>query len=84
MSKIALLLCGLILLYGQLLSQSRIVSGSVVDEKGNPIPGATVQIKGSRRGTTTTPEGVFSIAAPASAKTLVISSVNFTSVEVAI
>jgi TonB-linked SusC/RagA family outer membrane protein len=84
MSKIALLLCGLILLYGQLLSQNRTVSGSVADEKGNPIPGVTVQIKGSRRGTTTSPEGAFSIAVPGSAKTLVFSSINFTTRELAI
>jgi TonB-linked SusC/RagA family outer membrane protein len=84
MSKFTLLVCGLVMLYGQMMAQSRIVSGSVTDEKGNPIPGATVQIKGSRRGTTTTPEGIFSLAVPASAKTLVISSVNFTSQEIPI
>jgi len=72
-----LLFFTLILLYGQLLAQSRIISGKVQDEKGNPVPGASIQIKGSRRGTSTTTDGVFSISAPANAKLLLVSSVNF-------
>ena len=89
MGKITMFLCGLMLLCGQLwaqtqvgAAQSRIVSGKVLDEKGNPVPAASVQIKGSRRGTSTTSDGVFSISVPATARTLVISSVNFTSREV--
>jgi TonB-linked SusC/RagA family outer membrane protein len=83
MRKIAFL-CSLVLLCGQLLAQSRIISGKVQDEKGNPVPGASVQIKGSRRGTSTTQDGVFSISVPASAKAVVVSSVNFSSQEIPI
>src|SRR5690242_15487983 len=83
MRKIALL-CSLIFLCGQLWAQSRIISGKVQDEKGNPVPGASVQIKGSRRGTSTTTDGVFSISVPATAKKLTVSSVNFASQEVEI
>jgi TonB-linked SusC/RagA family outer membrane protein len=66
-----------ILLCSQLPAQSRIISGKVQDEKGNPVPGASIQIKGSRRGTSTNADGVFSISAPANAKLLMVSSVNF-------
>jgi len=83
MRKIALL-CSLIFLCGQLLAQSKIISGKVLDEKGNPVPGASIQIKGSRRGTSTTTDGVFSISVPATAKKLTVSSVNFASQEVTI
>lgn len=80
MRNILLFFC-LILLVSQLRAQSRIISGKVQDEKGNPVPGASIQIKGSRRGTSTTADGVFSISAPSNAKTLVVSSVNFAAQE---
>ncbi len=78
------LFCSLVFLCDQLWAQSRVISGKVLDEKGNAIPSASVQIKGSRRGTTTTPDGVFSISVPSSAKTLVVSSLNFTTQDVPI
>ncbi|MGN7722625.1 SusC/RagA family TonB-linked outer membrane protein [Chitinophaga sp. 22620] len=39
----------------------RTVSGSVLDKDGQPLPGATVQIKGTNIGTTTSGTGSFSI-----------------------
>lgn len=79
-----LLFFSLLLLVSELPAQSRIISGKVQDEKGNPVPGASVQIKGSRRGTSTTTDGIFSISAPSNAKVLVVSSVNFAAQEVPI
>jgi TonB-linked SusC/RagA family outer membrane protein len=75
---------GLILMFGQLMAQNRTISGKVQDEKGNPVPGASVQIKGSRQGTSTNPDGMFSISAPSKAKLLVVSSVNFAPQEIPI
>ncbi|RPD41844.1 SusC/RagA family TonB-linked outer membrane protein [Chitinophaga barathri] len=40
----------------------RTVSGSVLDKDGQPLPGATVQIKGTNIGTTTAVTGIFSLA----------------------
>ncbi len=77
-----LLSFSLLLLVIELQAQSRIISGKVQDEKGNPVPGASIQIKDSRRGTSTTTDGVFSISAPSNAKVLVVSSVNFDAREV--
>lgn len=37
------------------------VSGKVVDEKGNPLPGATVQIQGTTQGVSTDSEGRYTI-----------------------
>lgn len=37
------------------------VSGTVSDENGDPLPGATIRVHGSTRGVTTDPDGSFSI-----------------------
>ena len=44
-------------------SQSILVSGIVVDEGGNPLPGVTVLIEGTNRGTSSTFEGTYAIKA---------------------
>ena len=54
------------------------------DSKSSPIANASVVVKGSTTGTTSDANGDFSINVPAAAKALVISSLNFTSQEVAI
>ncbi|MFA7493887.1 MAG: carboxypeptidase-like regulatory domain-containing protein [Proteiniphilum sp.] len=46
-------------------AQQITVTGSVTDEKGEPLTGVTVQIKGSGSGTVTGVDGEFSLAAPA-------------------
>ena len=66
-----------------LLAQDRVVTGKVTDSKDNsPVAGASVQPKGSKTGTSTGADGSFSIAVPAGAKTLVISSAEFDQQEV--
>lgn len=40
------------------------VEGRVVDDKGNPLPGASVVLKGANRGTTTDAEGKFKLMVP--------------------
>ena len=42
-------------------SQSILISGLVVDEGGNPLPGVTVLIEGTNRGASTTFEGTYAI-----------------------
>ncbi len=63
-------------------SQNKIVTGKVSDDKGLVLQGATVTIKGSKTGTATDANGAFTLNAPASAKTLVISSVGFIQQEI--
>ncbi len=58
-------------------SQTRTVTGKITDDKGNPVQGASVTVKGSKSGTTTDANGAFTLNVPASAKTLVVSSVGF-------
>jgi len=84
MRKLVLLLGSILLLWGQLLAQSRTVTGRVVDADGRPVPNASVIVKGSTSGTTTNNEGVFSLSVPTGASRLVISAVGMTSQEMAI
>jgi TonB-linked SusC/RagA family outer membrane protein len=84
MRKILLLLWGLLLLCGQLLSQTRTISGRVTDERGNPIPNASIIIKGTSLGTTSKEDGSFSLTIPASAKTITFSAVGMADQDIAI
>jgi hypothetical protein len=68
MRKLLLLLCGIIMLIAQLQAQSRPITGKVTDDKGNPIPNASVVIKGLKTGTATDLQGNYTITVPATAK----------------
>ncbi|MBP5278393.1 MAG: carboxypeptidase-like regulatory domain-containing protein, partial [Prevotella sp.] len=54
------------------------VKGTVVDEAGEPIIGATVQVKGTTTGTITDFDGNFTISVPAKSK-LVVSFIGYIS-----
>jgi TonB-dependent starch-binding outer membrane protein SusC len=59
------------------LSQSRTITGKVSDENGNPVVNATVQLKGMNQGTTTGPDGNFSLSVSGNARTIVVTSMGF-------
>jgi TonB-linked SusC/RagA family outer membrane protein len=61
-------------------SQSRSITGKVRDEKGNPIPFATIKIKGSKAGTSANANGDFTINVK-TGDVLVISAINFAAQE---
>jgi len=65
-------------------SQAKTVSGTVTDDKGVPLQGATVTVKGTKNGTSTSADGKFTISVPSNASTLVVSSVGFAPQEVAV
>lgn len=75
MRKLLLTLTAVLLFSGLLLAQ-KTLTGRVSDEKGNPIPNASVIVKGSTTGTVTKPDGTFSLVVPAEAKALIVSSVD--------
>lgn len=68
----------------RLQAQDKIVSGKILDDKGSPISGATVLVKGTPAGTKSNESGAFSISVPAGKKILLISYVGFTSMEISI
>jgi TonB-linked SusC/RagA family outer membrane protein len=65
-------------------SQTKSITGKILDDKGAPVQGATVTVKGSKQGASTGADGSFSITVPSAATTLVISSVGFANQEVSI
>lgn len=84
MRKLVLLLLGIIMLSGQLLAQTRTVTGKVTDVSGNPVPNASVVVKGSETGTTTADDGTFTLTIPDNARMLVVSSVGMANQEITI
>ena len=72
--KITLILFGLFLSMGLALAQNKI-TGTVLEDTGEPCIGATVMIQGTKQGTKTDLDGHFTIAVPAGKK-LVISYVG--------
>jgi TonB-linked SusC/RagA family outer membrane protein len=66
------------------LAQNRPVSGTVLNEKGEPISHASVLIKGTTLGTTTDEKGEFHLSASPSAHILLISSLSYAPKEVPI
>jgi TonB-linked SusC/RagA family outer membrane protein len=60
----------------------KFVTGTVVDSMGDPIPGATVLVKGTTIGTTTDIDGNFSVD-PKGNSTLVISFIGYATQEIA-
>ena len=74
----------LLLLAQGAVAQTKVVSGRVTDSSGSGLPGVSVTVKGSGTGVQTGGDGGFRMSVPSSATTLVVSSVGFSSQEVAI
>jgi TonB-linked SusC/RagA family outer membrane protein len=75
MKKKSILLFSLLIMSMGIMFAQTYVTGKVVDEKGEPVVGATIQIKGGGQGTISNSEGEFSLSAPSNGK-LVISYVG--------
>jgi TonB-linked SusC/RagA family outer membrane protein len=83
MRKIVSLFSVLMLFCALAYGQARTVTGTVRDEKGNPIPFATITVKGTKSGTSADANGNFSIKVQGG-NALVVSSTGFTAKEVSI
>lgn len=76
MRKLILLLMASLLMTVLAEAQTREVTGKVTDSAGNPLAGASINIKGTKRGASAGPDGSFRLVAPNNA-TLVVSAVGF-------
>ena len=73
------------LFFLQSFAQQKTITGKVTDAStGQAVVGSTVSVKGTRIATQTDQEGNFELSVPASAKTLIITSIGFQSQDVAI
>ena len=79
--KLFSLALGLLLTIGSAFAQTTSVSGTVVDENGDPVVSAAIQLKGSTVYTMTNSVGEFTISAPADG-ILAISCLGFHSAEI--
>ncbi|MBL7698864.1 MAG: SusC/RagA family TonB-linked outer membrane protein [Chitinophagaceae bacterium] len=73
-----------LLLSLSIFAQNKTVSGTVKDQDGAGVSGASVVVKGSNLGTNTDASGAFTLSVPSNARTLVISFVGLATQEVAI
>ncbi len=84
MKKLSLVLTLVLFVVGFTTAQ-RTLTGSVVDENGEPLIGATILVKNTSRGTVTDVDGTFSIDVPETEQSvLVVSYTGYESKEVAV
>ncbi len=62
------------------MAQNITIKGEVKDQKGLPLPGVSVKVKGSNLGASTTDNGTFTISAPQNS-TLEFSFIGYKSIE---
>ncbi|HEY0669113.1 MAG TPA: TonB-dependent receptor [Sphingobacteriaceae bacterium] len=80
MKKRLLLLLGILFIFAGSYAQQKSIVGKVTDEQGVPLPGVSVKVKGTNTGTSTGPDGDYSIRA-SSADVLVFSFIGSISEE---
>src|SRR4051812_5313669 len=66
------------------ISQSRLITGRVTNQNGEPLPSASVLIKGSNNGVSADETGRFSLNVPDNSAVLVVSSIGFAPREIAV
>lgn len=81
MKRLSLVFMVIVLASIGLLAQ-RNITGQVADEKGEPLIGANVLVKGTTVGTVTDLDGNYNIQVPSNATTLIVSYTGFTTSEV--
>ncbi|MBK8705960.1 MAG: TonB-dependent receptor [Saprospiraceae bacterium] len=74
----------LILCCATITLAQRTITGTVADQDGQPLIGASILVKGTTSGTVTDVDGKYSVNVPTDANTLVVSYTGFTTQEVAI
>jgi len=76
-----LLFVAVLFISASVLGQAKI-TGEVVDETNQPLPGASIVVKGTTNGTSTDFDGKFTLEAEANSGSIVISFIGFQSKEV--
>src|SRR6476619_5074922 len=66
----------------QLLAQTRVVTGTITDNNGQPLPYVNVKVAGGTSATTTNVNGVFSLTVPENATRLEVTYVGYATQQV--
>ncbi|MEN7548122.1 SusC/RagA family TonB-linked outer membrane protein [Rapidithrix thailandica] len=62
-------------------AQNKVVKGTVTNETGEPIPGVSIVVTGTTKGTITTGEGKYTLQVPEDAVSLTFSSIGYMDME---
>lgn len=81
MRKQFLLTTMLLLCLATVVGQVKVITGKVTETNGDPVPGATIQLRGQGKGTVSDPNGAFKLEA-SNGQVLVISSMGYETKEV--
>ncbi|WEK17750.1 MAG: TonB-dependent receptor [Candidatus Pedobacter colombiensis] len=65
-------------------TSQKTITGVVKDDKGETIPGVTIKVKGTTKGTTTDGDGKYKIGVSASDEVLIFNAISFDTQEIAI
>ncbi|WP_162497560.1 SusC/RagA family TonB-linked outer membrane protein [Aureibaculum marinum] len=82
--NLALLMFAMVMTSFGALQAQKTVTGTVLDETGMPLPGASVVEKGTTNGTSTDFDGKFSLEVKNEATTLLVSFIGYVTQEVAV
>jgi len=81
-------LCLLLLVHAAAFAQTSadetLISGEVKDEKSSTIPGASIVLQGTTKGTTTDANGKFSLSVPKSGSVIIVSFLGYKRQEIAV
>lgn len=83
MKKISLA-CAMLLAVFSAFAQNRVITGTVVDDKGIPLSNVSIVLKGSTLGVFTNPDGSFSLTIPQGTASLMVTSLGYAPQEVAV
>src|SRR4051812_46523898 len=77
--SLTVIFCGVLFLFtGSAFAQgSRTITGNIRDEKGGPLAGASISIKGTQKGATTDSAGNFTLALEDNNGILVIAFIGY-------
>lgn len=77
MRKFVLTFLALFLLLFASFAQKKTITGTVTDDKGNPVSNATIEVKGTKVGTITNTSGAFTLDVSENVKKVQVSSIGF-------
>src|SRR5882762_4985373 len=83
MRKLLTLLAVLVLSSVLAFAQTKLITGRVIDQQGQPVPFSTIRVKGTKKGVSADAEGNYSIRAT-SGETLIVSGAGIEIKEVAV
>jgi iron complex outermembrane recepter protein len=84
MTAKCLLLQAALLLIGITAFAQQRINGRITDDKGYPLSGATIQVKGTKTSTQADKEGLFTITTPSAYSKLIVTNVGFKAQEIAV